>query len=312
MIQHPLVSIIVPTYNAAKWIDGTIESIFNQDFKDFEILIIDDGSTDNTFDVLINYLDYIRYIKKENGGTASARNLGIKESKGKYIAFLDADDLWEKSKLKTQISFLEETDYSWVYSDADAFDETTGKKLFKFSKMYSMKSGNILTSLFFVDFIPSPTLVVLKSIFSAIGYFNEQEFFNIEDYEMWLRIAEKFPIGYINQTLAKYRIHSNSKTNSTNFEELLHQEELLIIKMTERNQTLLGGLKNKRLAINNARAAGKYARCNNWVKARELYKKAIKIHPLFFKGYVGWLSCFMGGLPWKLANKFREKYIWLR
>ena len=99
-MKKPLVSVIIPTYNSAGYIEEALESVFEQTLQDFEIIVVDDGSTDGTGEVLRKYGDRIRYIYQENNGPASARNGGIRVARGEYIAFLDADDLWVSTKLE--------------------------------------------------------------------------------------------------------------------------------------------------------------------------------------------------------------------
>jgi glycosyltransferase involved in cell wall biosynthesis len=112
------VSIILPTYNRAQLICEAIDSILNQTYQDFQIIVVDDGSTDNTAEVLKSYIPKIRYIQQENKGPGDARNRGIEDAKGKYIAFLDSDDIWMDFKLEIQVDILERlTDVGFLFSD---------------------------------------------------------------------------------------------------------------------------------------------------------------------------------------------------
>ena len=123
--KPPEVSIILPTYNAEKTIISTIESVFHQTYTDYELIVIDDGSTDKTRMVLQPYSDRIKYIYKKNGGPSSARNLGINESVGKYIAFIDSDDVWQENKLEKQIKYFREdnkNEVGLVFTDRSSFD----------------------------------------------------------------------------------------------------------------------------------------------------------------------------------------------
>jgi len=103
----PIISVIIPTYNSAKYLPEAIESIFNQNYERLEIIIVDDGSTDNTTEILVPYQDRVIYHYKENGGPASARNFGLEMAQGEIIGFLDADDIWPSNKLSLQLSHLE-------------------------------------------------------------------------------------------------------------------------------------------------------------------------------------------------------------
>ena len=124
----PTISVIIHTYNNEKFIGETIESVLSQTYKDYEIIVIDDGSTDNTRAALLPYMDKIRYHYKENGGIASAKNAGIKLSKAKFIAFFDHDDLWVPDKLKMQMEYFNKNPQAGlVYSKYITFKN--GKKL---------------------------------------------------------------------------------------------------------------------------------------------------------------------------------------
>ena len=120
----PVVSVIIPTYNHAMYIERTLESVFQQTYKNYEIIVIDDGSTDNTQEVIKSYENKITYICKENEGTAKSRNLGLKIAKGKYVAFLDSDDLWMPQKLELQVTLLDKNiDIGLVCTDFEIFCE---------------------------------------------------------------------------------------------------------------------------------------------------------------------------------------------
>ena len=120
----PKVSVIIPTYNAARWIGETIDSVQSQTYKNYEIIVIDDGSVDSTREVLEKYIKNINYIYQDNKGVSSARNHGIKISAGEYIAFLDNDDIWLPDKLSLQIQVLEsQKNIAMIFTDGELFDE---------------------------------------------------------------------------------------------------------------------------------------------------------------------------------------------
>src|ERR1044072_1794023 len=113
----PLVSVIIPTYNSARFLAESIQSVLGQSFRDFELIVIDDGSTDNTEAVVAAFPEALRYVKKANGGPAAARNFGIREARGDFIAFLDADDFWMSDKLALQVAhFNDHPEYGVVFT----------------------------------------------------------------------------------------------------------------------------------------------------------------------------------------------------
>jgi len=203
----PKVSVIIPTYNRAKYLCEAIDSVLAQTYKDYEIIVVDDGSTDDTKKVLAKYGSSIRYYCQENSGIAVARNVGISLSEGEYIAFLDDDDIWLSDKLKVQMKYLEKnSDIDLVTSRAEIIDSEghlTGG--FKPSKFYATDFEGLLNS----NFIVVPSVVFKKKILSKVGYFDEK-LRCCEDYELWLRIALKGKIYFMDQVLVKYRMTPNS------------------------------------------------------------------------------------------------------
>ncbi len=209
--QSPLVSVVVPTYNAASTIRETMDSVLNQTYTDLELIVVDDGSTDDTARVVQEFRDErIVYVYQRNQERSVARNNGISRAKGKYVAFVDADDLWLPSKLEQQLAVLEaHPDLGLVYCDVFHFDDFTGKDLFLFSHIRRLYRGKIELHLLLKNcFIQSPTAVVPKNLFDRVGLF-DPSLVPVEDWDMWLRIAADYPIDYIDQPLARYRLHKD-------------------------------------------------------------------------------------------------------
>lgn len=199
-----MISIIIPCYNAGNYIKKAIDSAINQTYQDFEIIIIDDGSTDNSKQVISQFSDSrIKYIYQENQGVSVARNKGIELSHGEFIAFLDADDIWHPEKLKIQLDFLEKNpDISFVYSNITMIEESTGAKFTKtFNNFKTQK--NLIKNLILTPFnTPSPcTVIVKKSCLFESGLF-DPKIKNGEDLDLWLRIAMHSNFYCINKSLA--------------------------------------------------------------------------------------------------------------
>ncbi len=213
----PTVSIIIPTYNGAHYIEETIESVLAQTYKDYEIIIIDDGSTDNTNKVLGKYKNKIKYFyQKHSGGyLAKVRNFAISNSEGKYIAFLDNDDLWLKEKLEIQTTYMEKhKNISLSYTDIYYFGdyvprELNGKSQFE---VRTMNPGTYFEQLFEFNFIPVSTVLVRKECLKHVGLFDESIKY-ASDHDLWLRIAAKYKVGEIDKPLAKYRMHGERLSN---------------------------------------------------------------------------------------------------
>ncbi len=224
----PLVSVIVPLFNSERYLQETIAGVLAQTFRDFEIILMDDGSKDSTAKIVRSFNDpRIRYFYKENEGLSETRNKAIRESKGELIAFLDHDDVWLEEKLAKEVALLTGNDaLGLVYSDAYILfnDKTSGVTYFKRS---NPKKGMILKDLLFdsVNFIPLPTVLMKRKVFDEVGDFNKD--FKIgEEYELFLRVAEKYEFDYVDEPLAKYRIHNNSFSNK---KDLFVKEHFMIL-----------------------------------------------------------------------------------
>jgi glycosyltransferase involved in cell wall biosynthesis len=210
-MKKPLVSVIIPTYNSADYIEEALQSVFEQTFQDFEIIVIDDGSTDGTVEVLRKYGDRISYIFQENNGPSSARNRGIRAARGEYIAFLDADDLWVSTKLEKQVSlFLQRKGLGMVTTGACSFDEK-GVYGYSADKRKTLMVGDIARNIFLRSNIGTPTVMVRKEIFDSIGFF-EENIRQSEDDNMWIRIAAHYDVELIDEALIKVRNHPQRMT----------------------------------------------------------------------------------------------------
>jgi len=225
----PTVSVIIPVYNAEKYIEKTLESIFNQSFTDYEIIVIDDGSTDNTPNILKRHTHKITYIRQENsGGPSSPRNRGIKLAKGKYIALFDSDDLMLEDKLQRQITILDKhPEVSLVFSNFIILreDEPQQQSMFEREPVKGIINsipkkeigGNayrfeklIYDEILQNNFIGTSTVVFRRKDIFEIGLFDES-LIGIEDRDMWLRFSKAGKIfAYTTDILSCYRYIGNS------------------------------------------------------------------------------------------------------
>jgi len=207
------VSVVIPSYNSAHHISETLESVFNQSYRPHEIIVVDDGSTDNTRAVLEKYGDRIIYVYQKNAGEPAARNTGIRRASGEFIAFLDADDLWLPNKLTLQMDYFgKHPEVDLVYTDMKQFNENgiVHESIKEWLKM-SPPSGYVFPQLFAETLFGSGTVVFRKSCVEKAGFFDET-FFVGSDYEMWLRMARHFQFGYVDVPLMMYRHHANMAT----------------------------------------------------------------------------------------------------
>jgi glycosyltransferase involved in cell wall biosynthesis len=209
----PLVSVIIPAYNIAEYIAETLESVFAQTYKNYEVIIINDGSPDTIeFErVLEKYRDKIIYLKQENKGVGPARNFGIKHSNAELLAFLDGDDLWLPTFLESQVKFLQTHNYDLVYSDAYLFgDKYLGTKTYMNGGSPSEGEANFESLLSYKCCVMMSATVAKKQSVVSVGMFNPTDI-RAQDFDLWLRMAHAgSKIGYQRDVLAKYRVRSDS------------------------------------------------------------------------------------------------------
>ncbi|MFA5038110.1 MAG: glycosyltransferase family A protein [Candidatus Omnitrophota bacterium] len=203
------VDIIIPVFNGSKYIAEAVESALGQTYIEKEIFVVDDGSTDNTKQVLSKYEDKIRYIYQENRGVAAARNAGIQAGNGEYIAFLDSDDIWFPDKLEKQIAVLEKNQLAgFVYCD-NYFVDGEGTRLKDYPYRMPFIKGNILPDLFCGYFIITSSLIMRRSCFEWVGYFDDLLKVG-EDYAFFLKLAFAFPAEVIEEKLWQRRVTKTS------------------------------------------------------------------------------------------------------
>ncbi len=208
--MKPKVSVIIPAYNSETYIAETLGSVLAQTYKNYEVIVVDDGSSDGTLRIAKSFEPRIKALTKQNGGPASARNLAVSNSQGDYIAFLDSDDLWVEDKLEQQTAFLDENrDAGLVYGEAFMFTENDGEK--KVGGRIGYTTDPSLRLLLFGDFIPNSTVMIRRACVEKVGLLNESRgLIGVEDYEYWMRIAKHFPMAGIPRPLAYYRIREGN------------------------------------------------------------------------------------------------------
>jgi glycosyltransferase involved in cell wall biosynthesis len=199
-----LVSVIIPTYNRAKVIGDAIVSAINQTYNYTEIIVIDDGSIDGTSACVAQFGNKVKYIFKTNGGVSSARNLGIKNSSGELIAFLDSDDEWLPNKLKKQVNFLDiNADFGMVLCDYYSVNSLRKELGRSFRRNYLPNDGNILSDVVLWPSLVPSSVLVKRNVLEDVGYFDES-LKTAEDLDLHLRVASKYKIGLISDPLFNY------------------------------------------------------------------------------------------------------------
>lgn len=215
MINEDLVSVIIPTFNRPSLLDRAIKSAINQTYKNLEIIIIDDGSTEDIKKVVDSFHDNrITFLRHDtNKGVAAARNTGIKHSKGEYVAFLDSDDEWFERKIELQLSDLKRKgeEYLASYCKRESYDDEM-EKMVKYS--LPGRDGNQLEHLLFECFISLSSVVVERRCFDQVGSFDE-EMRQAEDWEMWIRLSRFFSFAYVDDILVRCHRHRSGRLSDT-------------------------------------------------------------------------------------------------
>jgi glycosyltransferase involved in cell wall biosynthesis len=194
----PLVTVIIPTYNRSRFLKEAIDSVLSQDFRDFELIVVDDGSTDDTSGIVAPYHDRLCYVFQKHRGVSAARNTGIAQAQGSLVAFLDSDDLWLPKKLSTQIDFfcnnrgalICQTEEIWIRNGIQVNAKKRHKKY----------SGDIFEQALPLCIVSPSAVMIKKILFDRVGLFDES-LPVCEDYDFWLRVSAIYPVYLIEAPL---------------------------------------------------------------------------------------------------------------
>jgi len=207
-----MVSVVIPAYNQARYITEAIESVLAQTFTDFELIVVDDGSTDDTHTELERYSARTRVIRQTNRGASAALNVGIREAHGAWISMLSADDAWEPTKLERQVHIARSNpDVGLVYTDFAYVDQDG---LFLARERYPPQPSSRRGTLFWLVrgcYVNGSTVMVRRDVFDKVGLFDERERW-APDWDMWLRIAMHYRLARVPEALVRYRIHPGQAT----------------------------------------------------------------------------------------------------
>lgn len=214
MNNIPLVSVVMSVFNSEKYLVEAIESILNQTYTNFEFIIINDGSTDSSLEIIQEYMkkdERIVLISRENKGLPYSLNEGIEKAKGKYIARMDADDISLLTRFEDQLKFLEEKDLDICGTNIQLFNEDYTYKVWN----YPQNDSSIKFILMFMSSFAHPTVIMKKNIFQKVKY---QEYKTSQDYRLWCDIAiNGYKMGNIDKVLLKYRYHTEQISKKNNF-----------------------------------------------------------------------------------------------
>jgi glycosyltransferase involved in cell wall biosynthesis/ubiquinone/menaquinone biosynthesis C-methylase UbiE len=275
------VSVIIPTYNRANFVCEAINSCLNQTFRNFEIIVIDDGSTDNTKEALKRYGSSIRYVYQENQGRAEARNRGIKLAEGEYIAFLDDDDLWLPQKLERQVNFLDfrpqislaQTFVEIIDAQGNLLKGATEEQLQLYKK--AVKADYTYEAMSRSCIMLISTVIVRRECFDKVGFF-DPDTESFEDWDFYLRFALKYNIGTIPEFLTRFRRHRKHTTMG----EFTHGRIKTLMKHLALLDSGMSIPLIKRIRHNfYLNLANAYYIDRQWKMSREYLLKVIKLKP---------------------------------
>ena len=223
--MNDLISVVIPTYNRASLITDALESVYAQNYRPIELIVVDDGSTDETKTVVkqwkathTNDNFEVQFIRQQNQGGNPARNNGIEHACGKYIAFLDSDDAWHPEKLTKQLSCFDDPEVGGVYCGVQHMDFTTGKTLEPNKRSYP--EGWLLRSILIRDITAQTSAYIIrKDVFKKVGQF-DITLQARQDWDMWIRLASGFKIAAVSEVLVNFREHTGIRTASDPMKEI--------------------------------------------------------------------------------------------
>jgi glycosyltransferase involved in cell wall biosynthesis len=270
------VSVVIPTFNRRDYITIALDSVLAQTYKDYEIVVIDDGSSDDTKEVLKPYQETIRYFYQENRGISGARNRGIRESRGDYIALLDSDDYWLPEKLKCQVDRIrEEPGCGMVATRCSSIapDGTFRKK------NRPGKSGWILNDIFRANFIRTSSVLITRTCFDTVGLFDES-LPECEEYDLWLRIAKQYPIAFINEPLTVYTDNPHGVSTDSLAGRLVR---LKVLEKEYLRESIPPQLYKKRMSRNYHYVGRHYLKRGKKSEGTQYLRQAISLDPFNLK-----------------------------
>jgi glycosyltransferase involved in cell wall biosynthesis len=213
---RPLVSVVIPVYNGARFLAQAIDSVLAQTYPAIEVVVVDDGSTDDSRDLIARYGDRVVAVSQANGGVARARNAGIRASRGELVAFLDQDDWWRPEKIAAQVRvFQSDGAIGLVHTGVGHYDEKAQAFVGRLNPHDTPHElvGRCYERLLLGNSIYNATVMVRRAALDVVGHFDASIAGNtVADYELWLRLAQRFALAYVPEELAVFRLHADQGT----------------------------------------------------------------------------------------------------
>jgi glycosyltransferase involved in cell wall biosynthesis len=288
---NKLVSVIITCYNYGGYLPDCLESALSQTYKDIEVIVVNDGSTDNTDEVMQKYLSdpRIKYICQKNAGQANAKNNGIKNAKGAFLAFLDADDRWEEDKLQKQIPLFSNPEVGLVYCRASYFDEDG--KVFDYTMTddyLQPREGKVTEWLIFDNFVQFSSSVIRKECIESFGGFDETLKMGI-DWDLWLRISTKYTFAFKDERLFHYRM-GHAGQMSKNIPERQACSDRIMASFIQDHPGALSAQTIRRAYAYTFCSRGEFFRLSDMQKSNRCFIEAIGKNPCEVRAYKGILK----------------------
>lgn len=294
----PRVTVLLTCFNHIAYLEACVESVRAQTFRDFEIVAIDDGSTDGSREWLAQQTDVRSIFNSTNVGTYATLNVGLRESSSEFVAILNDDDLWAPTKLELQIAMMDRhPDVGLVHSDGHFIDgsgaRVEGSPLgFEFPRT---ETGDVLLGLAYQNKIIASAALVRRKCFEELGGFNEA-YFGSGDWEMWVRVAERWQVGFVEEPLTFYRVHGANASHK--LDRIWRDDEKLRSWLGSRLSSLDPGrfpiADVTRAQAHNAACLGTVRTLNgDPVGGRRSYAASIRLAPSRIKSYVRYLATFL-------------------
>jgi glycosyltransferase involved in cell wall biosynthesis len=294
----PVVSVVISTHNRAGLVGAAIESVLNQTFRDFEVIVVDDASEDDTEKTVRSFRDArIRYIRHPVGkGDAATRNTGIRNATGEYIAFLDDDDEWLPEKLRLQVHFCEAggPELGGVHTARWTIHTATGKR--SLTSLPGCSPDDLSRNR-----ITTSSMLLRRRCVESVGLFDER-FPCCSDFDLWIRISRQFSLGYIKEPLVNYYVHGNSL--SSNPAVKVRGLEMLAAKHREFFATSVAANSRRQRTI-----GIKYCYVGDMKKARAAFSRATWIDPWEVRNYFYLLLSLLGPARFRKVMAFRSRLV---
>lgn len=278
----PRVSVLLPTYNRAAYVGQAIKSALDQTYADLEVVVVDDGSTDNTVEMVRSFTDgRVRFIRQDNKGISGALNTAFRASRGRYVAILNSDDLWLPELLEEEVPVLEANpDIGLVYARAQAMD-TLGRPLGQVLGAPEKYRGQTFASLLYGDHVCGVTAAFRRELAEQVGLWDESLVAN-EDWDMWLRLSLVCRFRFVDRVLARFRIHPGNITGASHrFVQLSLDRVRILDKVFSRHDLPPGSLSMKPLAYRNVYVdvGLRWLSVGKWRDALRYFGMALQVSP---------------------------------